>query len=199
MRTTEIKLYKFEELSDEVQNKLIEKNREVLVQYDDWYYPILEGFCEDMSEAGHNIDANDISFSGFWSQGDGASFTTKNGSLSLRSLLKELGVKMKDLPRGFSKEIEQGLMTIDLVRNTHHYSHQNTVSVDLTYDGEDEKIEQAFFDLEDKFESQLRSHMTDLYNKLEKYYNELTEDDAVKEELIEINNEYRETGEVFVE
>lgn len=198
MRTTEIKLYKFEELSDEVQNKLIEKNRDVLVQYGDWYHPVLDGFCEDMSEAGHDIDVRDISFSGFCSQGDGASFTTKNGSISLRSLLKELGVKMKDLPRGFGKEIKQGLMTIDIVRWDNRYSHQNTVSVDLNYDGEDEKISQAFFELEDKFESQLREYMIDLYNKLEKYYNELTTDEAVKEELIEIEDEYRETGEVFV-
>lgn len=197
MKTVEVKLYNFNELTEEVQEKLIENNRHALVEFDDWHDPILEGFIEGMAEKGHTIDPDNISYSGFWSQGDGLSFTTKNGEIDVRSLLKDMGIKMKDLPRGFGKEIKQGLMTVDLVRFTNHYSHQYTVVVDLTYDGHDEKISQAFFDLEDKFESQLREYMTDLYETLEKYYDELTTDEAIKQELIEREDSYRESGELF--
>jgi len=197
MRTTEIKLYKFEELSDEVQNKLIEKNRDVLVQYDDWYHPIMEGFCEDMSEAGHDIDPKDISFSGFWSQGDGASFTTKNGSLSLRPLLKELGVKMKDLPRGTGNEIKEGLIEIGLSRTTHHYCHENTVRLWMDYHGENKAIRESVLGLYDQIEEILKDKMRNLYSSLEKYHDELTEDAAIKSELIEQENEYFKDGRKF--
>jgi hypothetical protein len=39
-----------------------------------WYDPIIEAFIEDMDSIGLNIDTSSVQFSGFWSQGDGASF-----------------------------------------------------------------------------------------------------------------------------
>lgn len=150
-----------------------------------------------MAEQGHDINMKDISFSGFWGQGDGASFTAENGSLSVRSLLKELGVKMKDLPRGTGKEIKEELITASIMRTSHHYCHENTVSFNISYDGENSAIEKAIFGLEDQLQELVRNKMRELYSSLEKYYNELTEDGAVKEELIELEYEYFQDGREF--
>ena len=60
------------------QMALIEKNRDINVDHDWW-----DGVYEDSKEvcAAFGIDIDDISFSGFWSQGDGACFTTQTSTL----------------------------------------------------------------------------------------------------------------------
>ena len=118
MKTLEVKLFTFEELAPEVQERLIEENRDTLVNWDDWHDPIIEGWVEDMNDRGHDISAKDVSYSGFWSQGDGASFTTKNGRLDPRALLKQAGVKLKDLPKGIGKYLDDGSITFFLQRSS---------------------------------------------------------------------------------
>ena len=52
--------------------------------YDQWYEYTLEDFCDNVApHFGLDINLKNIQFSGFWSQGDGASFT---GSFSLSSV-----------------------------------------------------------------------------------------------------------------
>ena len=55
MRTIEVNLYEFEELSTEAKEKAIEKNRHINVDYD-WYDWITEGMCE----VGVKINSFDI-------------------------------------------------------------------------------------------------------------------------------------------
>jgi hypothetical protein len=67
----------FQDLSQKDKEKLIEKWRYVLVEdpfiEEDWYEPIFDEFEAQMREFG--IENVEIKFSGFYSQGDGASFT----------------------------------------------------------------------------------------------------------------------------
>lgn len=199
MKTIEVQLYKFEELSPDVQAKLIEENRDCLTQWDDWHDPIIEGWVEDMNDRGHDIAAKDVSYSGFWSQGDGASFTTRNGRLDPRALLKQAGVKLKDLPKGIGKYLDDGSIKFWLSRSTHHYVHENTVYLDYTCDYLPERYADAIESLiEDHIlENSLKDDMRDLYSRLEKYYDELHSDEAVRQELIEQENDYFETGKKF--
>lgn len=70
------KFYTFSELSDEVKTKLAEKARESYEPIDDWYEQLIEEFVERINETyGIEVSKDDVRFSGFWSQGDGASFT----------------------------------------------------------------------------------------------------------------------------
>jgi hypothetical protein len=197
MKTIEVEVFKFEELTPDLQDKLIDNNRDALVQDEYWFEPILEGFLEDMGELGHEISGKDIEFSGFWSQGDGACFHTKNGKLSSRALLKESGIKLKSLPRGFGKEMDEGLVVFELLKNTLRYSHQNTVYLQYCYDGDNDKIEEAIADIIPTIESMLRNKMRTLYADLEKAHDSLTTDEVVKEELIERDYQYLVDGSVF--
>ena len=64
--------YSFEELSPEAQEKALDNNRDLNIDYDGWEDGVTEGFKEDMKEIG--IDDIEINYTGFNSQGDGASF-----------------------------------------------------------------------------------------------------------------------------
>ncbi len=59
-------------LESEMNPELIEKHRDINVDHD-WWDCTYDHFMEDMKQVG--ITVKDMRFSGFWSQGDGASFT----------------------------------------------------------------------------------------------------------------------------
>jgi|688.fasta_scaffold40295_3 hypothetical protein len=69
--------FSFDELSPEIQEKVLSNYKE---EYRDkidswWYEDVIENFKSGLEELGlENIECN---FSGFWSQGDGASFTAR--------------------------------------------------------------------------------------------------------------------------
>lgn len=68
-------LYKFAELAPAVQQKVIDRNRDFNVSDDWWFTPELEYFASDLlAPAGFIVKPDDIHFSGFGNQGDGASF-----------------------------------------------------------------------------------------------------------------------------
>jgi hypothetical protein len=150
--------YTFDELPPEAKEKALDKQRDINVDSDSWYEPIIDGFIEDMEEFGINIDIEDVQFTGFYSQGDGASFTCNN--IDSDVFLRAIGVKdsrflkmddededktgLRNLANdlgniGFDKltRIEPDEIEITFRRNSSQYSHENTVSVDMVVDIED--------------------------------------------------------------
>src|SRR5512135_2350510 len=93
--TTTRTLYKFEELSEEAQQKALEKQAEFEGENFepdfDWYANIAEAFGLDIRQTrktrmdNTHFYAPTIYYSGFWSQGDGAcfegSYSYKKGAL----------------------------------------------------------------------------------------------------------------------
>lgn len=71
---SEEETYSFSELSPEAKENALDNNRDINVDYEGWSDPVIEGFKEDMEKIG--IKDLEVSFTGFHSQGDGASFTT---------------------------------------------------------------------------------------------------------------------------
>ena len=68
-----VELFSFEELSAVVQKRIIDDNRNVLVDDGSWYQYQKENFHQTLEFLGFsNIDS---AFTGFYCQGDGASFT----------------------------------------------------------------------------------------------------------------------------
>ena len=65
-----VNAYQFNELPEAIQEKVLNDfNVDPLYDHD----PILEGMTEDLEAIG--LEDIDIKYSGFWSQGDGLSFT----------------------------------------------------------------------------------------------------------------------------
>tara|TARA_Y100000389_G_scaffold189593_1_gene213528 strand:- start:2208 stop:2807 length:600 start_codon:yes stop_codon:yes gene_type:complete len=197
MRKAEIKLYQFNELPENVQERIIEKSRYTLVEDQSWYEPILEGFIEDMKELDHDISGKDVRFSGFYNQGDGASFTTENGSLDAKSLIDSVKSKVASLPANFTKELNEGLINFELRTMDTRYCHPNTVRLDYSYDGDNPKIEIVLDEMVDMILDYLRDKMNELYRSLKNEFQGLLSDESIAEEVFEREDEYFENGELY--
>ena len=76
MKTITIQVYSFEELSAEAQQKAIERYSELNLGHG-WWQLCYEQVVEIAAAIGIEIEPNNIWFSGFYGQGDGASFSGK--------------------------------------------------------------------------------------------------------------------------
>jgi hypothetical protein len=212
--------YSFEELSPEAQGNVIENNREINVDYDGWEDGVTEDFQEDMKNIG--IDDITISYTGFNSQGDGASFTSDD--VDTRKLFDAVGIKSNkalnmevddERSSGENKEFYDLLDTMEDVgqvdRNrikpeelrvwieridSRHY-HENTIRAHVEIWEEPDGWEESYGfldELGDKVTEYVRELCKDLYRKLEGEYDNLTSDESVKSTLIDNDYKFDEEG-----
>lgn len=132
--TIEITVYKFIELEGRAKDKASEKLREWITNHD-WWEGVYECAKEDGAKRGFEIE--DIRFSGFWSQGDGASWT---GSVDVKQFVEWMLEQPEDTPehRWIDADRHRYLCLIELMkdgwvernvnvtRNGYHYVHENT-------------------------------------------------------------------------
>ena len=184
MKTETIKIYNFHELDKEIQNKVIEKNRDINVDDSYWHECVIEDFEQILSFIGY-YDIQ-CSFSGFWSQGDGASFTAKYGyeKGALKKVMdyypsdKELHQIVKNLQDLQKKNFYN--LAGKIGKSGSNYCHSNTMVVDyLERADSKEPTEEA----ELEFRTQSRYLAEWLYEALEADYDSLTSDEAVIESL----------------
>lgn len=194
-------------MNDERKAQLIKKYRDINVEHLDWWDCVYDNFREDMGVKG--IEVQDMRFSGFWSQGDGASFTgyIKDNALFLKAH------ELTETYPWVTKLLEMnGDFTLKIERTSHHYVHENTVSVDLSFtdmfthvmprddlrsaiaEQWDRLLDAEYETLADTATTIIRGHCHDLYQRLDEEYDYLTSDEAVWEaiesnELFEIDEE----------
>jgi hypothetical protein len=120
-------VYKFNELNDKAKDNVRQWYAENIL--DDWYDSVYEGAKMDGEERGFAIE--DIRFSGFWSQGDGASWT---GSVYLPFFLEWVCTQSAYEPLHhrivpFIELMKDGWVEqrVDVTRTGFHYVHENTV------------------------------------------------------------------------
>lgn len=173
--------------------ELIDKHREINI-YDHWYEFVYEDFINDMKKQGVVVD--NIMFSGFWSQGDGACFEGYVEDVTKLMNMNEYPVVEEFLEEG-------GQVEFKLTHGGHYY-HENSVDIDLYNDN---YYDLRFMDTPTEFHQEvvtaldrvlqpeidemyndavdvLRGHMRQLYRKLDQEYEHLTSDEQVKEALI---------------
>lgn len=176
--------------------KTLDKYRHINVEHIDWWDSTYEMFREDMKEKG--IDVEQMYFSGFWSQGDGACFEgrVEDWELFLKSVGYDKPTLIQHATGCWSFRVDHG----------GHYYHENCTnfSGDLPmpdgYDNDEfirmfspyegEFKSQAWIavltdgvhaDFESLFKDTFKDHMRNLYRKLEEEYDYLTTDEAVWE------------------
>lgn len=179
---------------ESISSDLIEKHRTINVNHDDWYEFVYESFRERMEKQGITVD--EIMFSGFWSQGDGATF---NGCINpLRFLRKHFP---KDYPM-LRKVVGLGGRVHLAWKHSGHYYHEYSNSFNLDVEGFEYLIvkptdfhEQVVASLDNKLQEELdtfeddavpliRGYMKQLYRELQKEYDYLTSDEVVSETII---------------
>lgn len=154
----------------------------------DW---VIENETEDLMTLG--LDNVEISFSGFWSQGDGASFTARVNDIP--TFIKTIGIEEEILPKvlaAFEEVYEMSIVRIDS-----RYVHENTVRFEIEEMDDTELVILSGFGfgditvdlndtleeigLETKASSWVKSKCKEIYRTLEKaYYEEFSDEAAEK-------------------
>ena len=187
----------WKEKDKEVYEKILERHRDTNVNHEWWKFTI-EQFQEELEAIG--FSNTDVRFSGFWSQGDGASFTGDWDSAKMLAVkeLKEKGIELSDwavelrrVLKGNLKDLKTKYATFSIKRTSHHYCHENTVDIFYAEYWNSKKKEQYGIppEQEDDILEGCRTAMKAMYRILEKEYDYLTSDEAVEETLSV--NEYK--------
>lgn len=204
MKTATVKLYMFSELSAEVKSKVIGRNRDYNLDFD-WWDHVYEDFISVAKCFGFEVESEAIQFSGFGSQGDGASFTCtanvkdwktahKNAKqlrayapsdTRLLSIHKRYQATIKSLFSG--KPAGEETVVLTRARNdVHKYS----VSAGLEDDTDSTPP-----GLDSVVLCEARDLMEWLYRQLESEYDHLTSDTTISEMLADDDKpQYSESG-----
>ncbi len=192
MQTVELNVYQFQELKESAKDKAREWYRNGYLNYD-WWDSVEEGFKEVCNLMGVTVERS--YFSGFHSQGDGASFVGSyvyvKGSTKA---VKEYAPQDKELNR-----IAQKLQAIQRrnfyslsasISQSGHYVHEMTMRVSV--DRDSDNYQDMTNDAEDTVTEAMRDLAVWYYRALEKEYEWLMSDEHIDESIVA--NEYTFTG-----
>lgn len=200
MKTIEIKLYSFDELSEEAKDKAIEdaRNNDGYLDYE-WWDSVYEDYKENI--IAEYFDVTKMYFRGFWSQGDGAMFeydgiTDKLFNDFVDSL--DLSPMRKQWLKTQGCVYAQGRQS-GLYYHEKSCSHRIYLEPNFSWQSA-ENFANWIESFQDDFEEYVKDEYVELasslYSALEKEYNHFTSDEVIKELII---NEYDFTkdGEIY--
>ena len=195
MRTemVEYHVYKFNELEDKVQQKVLENLSDINVDCEWWSECTIEDYTAKLAEIGFE-DAK-IYLSGFCSQGDGACFDAR---INLEKIIKHIGDKK------FNRLVKlwhNGYLGMTIERNSYanHYCHQRTRYIDMErFTSDRHRRLDALCELLKDYVAELRLELsTEIYRALEKDYDYLTSKEAIIETIEANEYEFLSTGKIF--
>lgn len=190
---------------ESVSLKTIDKHRHINVDGIDWWEYTYNEFTESMEQVG--IEVDNMYFSGFWSQGDGACF---DGRIADTKLFIDKHFTPTDYPM-IRKLLSSGGAITFRCKHSGHYYHENCTSFDVDCDlfayvmdkptdfheqvveRMDEQLDLEMDDFEKASVEIFKNHMRTLYRTLEEEYDYLVGDEAVTETIIA--NDLNETDE----
>lgn len=183
-------VYNYDELSPEAKKKAVEWAQERLREDDFYFENIKNQWCEKLEVFGFT-DVS-IAFTGFWSQGDGASFTGKCDMVKFIRATKQAKKYSKVL-----YHIENGNLDLsgESYRISHHYCHENTVAgrLDIQWYGSREIEMRA--ELEDSLTDFIRTNSKKIYRELESAYDAQTSEESAIDFLENYEYTFLENGE----
>lgn len=199
--TVKTEVFKFAELSEEAQETAIERYREGNLDYDWWDY-------DDAKQAAAcmGIEIEEIYFSGFSSQGDGAcfegSYNYQKGGVRAIKEYAPLDTKLHQIAQDLQdiqKTCFYGLHAS--VKQSGHYSHEYCTDINVyerrtLRDGYESDEEASLADHE-AIEEALRDFMRWIYKQLEAEYDYLNSDEAIKETIEANGYEFTADGKMY--
>ena len=202
MRKIIQKVYKFDELSEEVKEKVIQNYREGNLDYEWW-----NSYFDDFKEIGKlmGIKIDNIYFSGFYSQGDGACFEgsydyNKGSVKAIKKYapkdkeLHQIAINLSKLQRPYFYKIGA------VIKHSGHYSNEYCTDIELFSDNyiKGNYIEfNLTTETEDAFIEELRNFMRWIYKRLEKEYEFLQSDEQIIESIKINDYEFYEDGKMY--
>lgn len=187
-------VYKFNELSDKAKERAREWYRQGNLDYD-WWSAVYDDAKECLAHAGFSID--DILFTGFHSQGDGACF---NGSWSASDVdaqamrghapLDDTLHVIADAMEKLATRYPEASLT---VRHHGHHNHEYCTRFDVEL-GDDTETST---ELEANLIETSRKAMRWIYRQLEKEYEYRMSDEVCDDEIIANEYEFTESGNII--
>ncbi|QOI72053.1 hypothetical protein pEaSNUABM50_00029 [Erwinia phage pEa_SNUABM_50] len=182
---------KFTELNAEQQARAIEAHRDINLDDNSiWCDFIQERFHSELNEFG--FEEVESRYSGFCSQGDGASFTADN--VDIEKFLRK--TKRWTHYRSLHEFIRINDITCKVVRdNGSRYVHYNTTEATLSGNWHIDlspKQESLYTELEKEIDNFITEKGQEYYSELDKHYYHLLEDEQVKETIIANEMEFEE-------
>ena len=169
----EIKVYSFDELSRSARAEACQQVGDSMTNNEYWCDDTFDLFVERCKDYGMNVDSEDIYFTGFGSQGDGASFTCHD--IETEKLLQSLGIQVRD---GLKEKVLDYIYEVNIIRSSDRAYHEETVHTEILVDEdalveEEEGIIQYIHDIVDTLEFKLEKLKNNLCRQL---YNELEQE-----------------------
>ena len=202
VRNININVYDINELNDSVKNKVLDEYRYYQSDYR-WYEDVYYEFNKIMEYLGFDLENDEPCFSGFASQGDGASFT---GHWFSSRMTKEIMFYSHINPAYFKcSELRTVADILENLANKHLtgmvmrypdiYVHENTMFCNLIEINDD--IPQITKTQESLFDTACKQLAKLLYKALEIEHDHLTSDESVAEYLMGNEYEFTEDGKAF--
>ena len=197
MRTITHTILSFAEMNEEQKAKAIDfmTTRE----YESGDNAFAEGIDSHHVEVlkAHGFDDIKSEWSGFSSQGDGASFSAD--SIDVEKFLRKVGQWSQY--KALHNAINDGVLTFKIVRSGLRYSHENTVyaAQNESYWPETKNQEHKANELETVLTEFVRKVSREYYRDLESAYNQSVSEEGIKD-MIEANEyefKLNENGEVY--
>lgn len=214
MRTEKIEIYEFNELSDEAKEKAINEHRETMKRDPFVFEFEQECFLDYWKERLQEIGFEDavISYFGFYSQGDGLSFTSEINPEKVIDSMIMAGYLPKDKAILYDKLLSlHDLKIIELwmeVRrmpgSRSRYFHENTIYV---YDTSEfylndcneayDYFNMVFIHLADYIQEYVRELCQHIYYELQKEYEYMFTDEYIEDFLVNNEYEFLKDGSVY--
>lgn len=190
-----IMLYQYDELpTDKAKERARDWYREASAGDNYFAEPVIEDATTIARILGFEIDKDEIAWSGFSSQGDGASFTgTYVGKPStVEAEIRAYAPQDADLHRIAGDLADLGHVTFSIVRvsGSGSYCHPYTVQVD----GFDPRDEEDPEDAYDEANEAIRAFMAWIYQQLKTEYEYRQTDETIEEDIRANEYTFRENG-----
>lgn len=197
---TETNVFEFSELSETAQQNAIDKAREFACSDSFWYECIIDDAKRLAAMIGIEID--DIFFSGFWSQGDGAQFTgryeyRKGGAAELIAECPT-DTELHAIAKGLQDVQRRNFYKLSAtVKSTGRYSHAYCTAINVYRETEYSYCGDCDVNTEETVIELLRDYMHWIYRALEREYEYQTSDDTLREWLQDSGQEYTADGDIY--
>lgn len=189
--TKNYKVYEFEELSEEAQEKVLADNNQINIDYWEWWHNVYDIWEEKLEEMGYTNPK--INFSGFWSQGDGASFEC---NIDLERWLKAR--KLTNKHRAIYRALKRDAIAYKIVQSG-HYSHEMTMGIELYFSEENEEVYMKAEKVRELILDDARTQARLIYKELEEEYNFLTSKEVLTDTIRSNEWKFLEDGTMFNE
>lgn len=188
MRYIETPIYSFEDIlkNDTLKEKVLKKYSDINTDYDWW------DFIVDDFKNNDIFEVNNVYFSGFYSQGDGAMFEGKVKDFS----------KFIDNPRILKLYKKDLIYIYCSFKHSGHYYHEKSYYCHFEYElykdsnYNNSYIEKYLYNLEDKIRDYYETLCKELYKTLEDNYDYYTSEEAILETLETNDYEYDSEGNI---